>query len=99
MRGCRNWSAICAWSSADETLTLSVVDSAAALVPGQGGLPTLRLDLHLSAPLPEGWQREGVGGYVDRNYNDRLGWREIVIQGGPGVAIAANERAGGGCLE
>jgi len=72
---------------ADQVLTLAVVDSAASFVPGQGGLPTLRIESHLSSALPEGWQHKGVGGYTDRNYNDRLGWREIVIQGGQGVAI------------
>jgi ABC-type nickel/cobalt efflux system permease component RcnA len=60
-------------------------------VPGQGGLPTLRLDLHLTGQLPEGWQSKGLGGYVDRNYNDRLGWRELVVLGGPGVVIEATD--------
>ncbi|RIK45068.1 MAG: high-affinity nickel-transporter [Chloroflexi bacterium] len=75
---------------AGRVLELRVDQSAASFVPGQGGLPTLRLDLQLSAPLPEGWQEKGLGGYTDRNYNDRLGWREIVIQGGQGVEIAAS---------
>lgn len=72
---------------ADTVVPLWVIDSGAAFVPGQGGLPTLRVELHLAGRLPEGWQRDGLGGYVDRNYNDRLGWRELVIVGGPGVEI------------
>jgi ABC-type nickel/cobalt efflux system permease component RcnA len=71
----------------DSVLPLTVVDRAASLQPGQG-LPTLRLEAHFSAQLPDGWQQDGLGGYTDRNYSDRLGWRELVIQGGKGVEIA-----------
>src|SRR4029079_3934234 len=68
-------------------LPLTVVDRAASLQPGPG-LPTLRLEAHFSAQLPDGWQQDGLGGYTARNYSYRLGWRELVIQGGPGVKIA-----------
>ena len=70
----------------DSVLPLTVLDRSAALGPGQG-LPTLRLEAHLSATLPAGWEQRGIGGYTDRNYSDRLGWREIVIQGGEGVKL------------
>jgi ABC-type nickel/cobalt efflux system permease component RcnA len=71
----------------DDVVSLTVLDRGALLAPGQAGLQTLRIVVHLSGALPDGWQADGLGGYTDRNYNDRLGWREIVIQGGPGVAI------------
>lgn len=71
----------------DETLPLRVLDSSAKYRPGQGGLPILRLQTNLLADLPKNWEDNGAGYYTDRNYEDRLGWREIVIQGGPGVAI------------
>ncbi len=71
----------------DETLPLRVLDSSATYRPGQGGLPILRLQTNLLADLPKNWEDNGAGYYTDRNYEDRLGWREIVIQGGPGVAI------------
>ncbi len=61
---------------------------AAAFVPGEGGLPTLRIEARLLADLPRGWEGRGAGSYVDRTYADRLGWREIVLHGGPGVAVA-----------
>ncbi len=57
------------------------------LLSGQGGLQVLRLDVTFTASLPDGWQDDGFGGYTDRNYQDRLGWREVVVQGGAGVAI------------
>lgn len=71
----------------DEALPLEVLDRSAAYRPGQAGLPTLRVEARLVAELPEDWEEEGAGYYTDRNYEDRIGWREIVIRGGPGVAV------------
>jgi nickel/cobalt exporter len=71
----------------DEKLPMRVFDSSAVYRPGQGGLPTLRVEVRLLADLPDDWKENGAGSYTDRNYEDRLGWREIVVQGGPGVAI------------
>lgn len=71
----------------DEALPLEVLDRSAAYRPGQGGLPTLRVEARLLAELPEDWEEEGDSYYADRNHEDRLGWREIVVRGGPGVAV------------
>ena len=54
-------------------------------MPGQGGLPTLRVEAHLLADLPKDWR--GEADYADRTYENRLGWREIVVKDGSGVAI------------
>ena len=69
------------------SLPLRVLDSSAAYRPGQGGLPILRVEVRLLAELPKNWEDIGAGHYTDRNYENHLGWREIVVQGGPGVAI------------
>jgi ABC-type nickel/cobalt efflux system permease component RcnA len=74
----------------DSALPLSIEERRLALLPGEGGLKILRLDARFSATLPDGWQDDGYGGYTDRNYQDRLGWREVVVQGGPGVAIESS---------
>jgi nickel/cobalt transporter (NicO) family protein len=66
---------------------LRVLDSSAAYRPGQGGLPILRIEAHLLADLPKDWEDHGGSHYADRTYEDHLGWREIVAQGAPGVAI------------
>jgi nickel/cobalt transporter (NicO) family protein len=68
-------------------LLLRVLDSSAEYRPGQGGLPILRIETRLLADLPKDWEDHGVGHYTDRTYENRLGWREIVVKGGPGVAI------------
>lgn len=71
----------------DDVIPLSISDRSLEWSAGQGGLQVLRLDALFTGSLPDGWQDDGFGGYTDRNYQDRLGWREIVIQGGDGVAI------------
>src|SRR5215213_8837167 len=70
-----------------EDLLLRVLDSSAEYKPGQGGLPILRIEARLLADLPKDWEDHGAGHYTDRTYENRLGWREIVVKGGPGVAI------------
>ena len=70
----------------DEILPLEVLDRSAEYRPGQGGLPTLRIEVHLMAELPKSW--EGKGAYfADSNYEDTIGWREIVVKGAPGVSV------------
>jgi hypothetical protein len=51
-------------------------------------LPTLRIELELFAPLPESpptvtWEII----YEDRNYSQRLGWKEIIARAGPSMKI------------
>ena len=69
----------------DEVSPLEVVDRSAEYRPGQGGLPTLRIKANLLAELPKNWQ--GQAHYADNTYENRLGWREIVVEGGAGIAI------------
>ena len=66
---------------------MRVLDSSAAYRPGQGGLPVLRIEARLLADLPKDWEDHGAGHYTDSTYEDHLGWREIVVKGGPGIAV------------
>jgi nickel/cobalt exporter len=63
---------------------LSVDDARAGLSSGQGGLDVLRVDLLFTGPL-----RDSMASlrYEDRNYADRLGWKEIVAYGTGGQGI------------
>ena len=70
-----------------ETLPLRVLDRSARYKPGQGGLPTLRIEAHLLAELPNDAQTQGAGYYADQNYEGRVGWQEIIVRGGPGVVV------------
>jgi nickel/cobalt transporter (NicO) family protein len=62
----------------DRAVRLAVTGSALTFPEGVGGLPTLRLECDLAAPLP-------VAGrtltYSDGNHQGRVGWREITAVG------------------
>jgi nickel/cobalt transporter (NicO) family protein len=88
---------LAAWAEAKapglaEGLTLSVngrdvpleVRSARAqLLPGQGGLQTLRFEGDFAAPAPT----EGTLTYTDGNFADLIGWREITAVGEDGAVL------------
>ncbi len=65
------------WKLESQTLTFP---------PGQGGLPTLRRVLLLTADLPA-TQTTWQGSYQDNNYAERLGWQEVVVQAADGVNL------------
>ncbi len=54
-------------------------------LPGQGGLPTLRLSGWFAANLPPYtvWQAD----YRDDNFASRLGWQELIVQAMPGASL------------
>ncbi|MEX2245127.1 MAG: hypothetical protein WEC75_00400 [Dehalococcoidia bacterium] len=55
---------------------------------GQGGLLLLRLQVTSQAELSDGWRDAPPRvEFADNNDMDRIGWREIVVRGGAGVAI------------
>ena len=54
--------------------------------PGAGDLPTLRMEISLVAPL-EG-VRTGTLVYRSGNYNERIGWKEIIARPGEGVSLS-----------
>jgi nickel/cobalt transporter (NicO) family protein len=61
------------------------------LLPGQGGLQTMRLTAWLVAPLPDASSRMGTSSlardYRDDNEPDRIGWREIVVRPLDGLSL------------
>lgn len=70
----------------DEAATLAVTASTARLVEGEGGLPTLRMEWDLSAPLGAAAAGTSIS-FENNNYDGRNGWREIVVQEGGGVSV------------
>jgi nickel/cobalt exporter len=68
-------------------VALHVVSAAMTFRPGQAGLPILRLEAEFAGSLPE---RSGSADYRDLNYPGRIGWKEITVRSGAGVAIAAS---------
>jgi ABC-type nickel/cobalt efflux system permease component RcnA len=62
----------------DARRSLSVDELEASLQPGRAGLETLRLECLYGARLDG---RTGRVAFSDRNFSDRVGWREIVVRG------------------
>lgn len=63
-----------------KTVSPIVVATALEFPPGAGGLLTLRLTCNYRAPIPE----HSVSAQIyfhDANYTNRIGWREITVQG------------------
>jgi ABC-type nickel/cobalt efflux system permease component RcnA len=54
--------------------------------PGAGGLPTLKIGVQYRATLPEAGATVALS-YLDTNYADRAGWKEIVAVGAPGIVV------------
>ena len=62
-----------------QRLDLRVTSAEAVLAPGGTGLEVLRVDLVLSAPVEQSADVRAVV-VIDRNYEDRVGWKEIVVR-------------------
>ena len=70
---------------------LSDVSHTLTFPAGQGGLLLTRLTATYRADLPDGWRDASPKmSFSDDNNGDRIGWREIVVRGGPGVDVVGS---------
>lgn len=67
-------------------IPLQVESSSISLPRGQAGLPTLRLEAVFAGPIERTTRIE----FQDRNYPDRLGWREITAVGAEGAIVVGS---------
>jgi ABC-type nickel/cobalt efflux system permease component RcnA len=58
--------------------------------PGQGGLPTMRIETIFQFPLEKPIGAPVRVRYRDTNFRDRIGWKEIVVGAGEGVVLTAS---------
>jgi nickel/cobalt transporter (NicO) family protein len=65
---------------------LTLTAQTAKLPLGAGGLSTLRLELNLEGRFPGNGETH-ILTFEDRNYSDRIGWREIVAAPASGITI------------
>jgi ABC-type nickel/cobalt efflux system permease component RcnA len=71
-----------------DPVDLEVVDSELSFLPGDGGLQLLRFTVTYTAGVPDDWRSAPPSvSFEDSNYDDRIGWREVVVRGAPGVDI------------
>ena len=64
-------------------IPLRVLSTDVAFPPGQAGLRTLRLEAVLAGPVA----RNAEIAFLDENYGDRIGWREITAVGADGEIL------------
>ena len=74
----------------DAPRTLTLTEAGLTFPPGVGGLSTMRLVCGFSARLDQPLAAGSRITFADTSFVDRLGWREIVVQGS-GVTLAAVE--------
>ncbi len=71
----------------DAPAALRVAGQRMIFPEGQGGLLTLRMEFDLTADIV-GATQPIVIDYHDGNFAERIGWREIVVRPGDGVALS-----------
>ena len=70
----------------DAPAALQVENQHLSFPEGQGGLLTLRMEFDLTAATAGATQPIAID-YRDGNFAERIGWREIVVRPGDGVAL------------
>ncbi len=68
--------------------TLELTEAGLAFPPGVGGLSTMREVCGFTTSIASTIAAESQIAFADRSFNERLGWREVVVEGS-GVTIAA----------
>ena len=68
--------------------SLQLTEAGLAFPPGVGGLSTMREVCGFTATLSSPIAADSTISFADRSFSERLGWREIVVQGS-GVTITA----------
>ena len=74
---------------ANGPMVLRLTGAGLELLPGAGGLKTLRMVCEFVADLPAPITAGAQVSFEDRSYADRIGWREIVVSG-DGTTVAAS---------
>jgi ABC-type nickel/cobalt efflux system permease component RcnA len=69
-----------------DPVALAVDGATADLLPGQGGLDVLRLEVTATGATDEA----GAIAFADANFENRVGWREVTAVGADGVALTGS---------
>ena len=72
-------------------VALQKIASTLSFPAGQGGLTTQRLVADFTVVMPSRWEQSSPSlEYEDRNYSERLGWREVVVRSLAGVRTVSS---------
>jgi ABC-type nickel/cobalt efflux system permease component RcnA len=66
---------------------LRLTSKAISMPKGSGGLMTLRIECDFEGAAPESAAATHRIRFEDTNYRERIGWREMVVESAPGVAV------------
>lgn len=96
IEACRRLARGVAITAAGRTVPLAAAAGAALSFPaGSGGLSTLRLECTFEAPIAAASEAAGAPisiAYEDRNFTERIGWREVAVFG-DGATITSTDAA------
>ena len=84
------WLAQLALSLDGQPLELRAAEGRAILTPGAGGLPTVRFETRARAEWPGRPPGAHALAYRDGNFAERVGWKEVVLIAGEGVAVTTS---------
>ncbi|HWP44449.1 MAG TPA: hypothetical protein VNO14_14485, partial [Blastocatellia bacterium] len=77
-------------------VNLVPVSKSISTPPGAGGLATLRIECAYSGGIPGRTRSARRVRFENANYQERLGWREVVVSGASGVSIFDSSAYGNG---
>jgi ABC-type nickel/cobalt efflux system permease component RcnA len=77
-------------------MSLVLLSKSISTPPGAGGLPTLRIECSYSGEVRGGSRGTRRVRFENTNYQERLGWREMVVSGASGVAVFDSTAYGSG---
>jgi ABC-type nickel/cobalt efflux system permease component RcnA len=87
--GCAEWANGLAIEEEDRNLQLRTARTNATITPGEGGLPTLRIECRQVAERPGGPGERQIT-VTDRNFAQRAGWREVTAMA-DGVTLVSSD--------
>jgi ABC-type nickel/cobalt efflux system permease component RcnA len=87
--GCAKWAEGLAIEEGGRGLRLRTAQTNAAMTPGEGGLPTLRIECRQVAERPGGAGERRIA-VTDRNFAQRAGWREVTATA-DGVTLVSSD--------
>ncbi|HYC22049.1 MAG TPA: hypothetical protein VEI94_05070 [Candidatus Bathyarchaeia archaeon] len=82
-----------------QSVPLDLLASDVRLLPGAGNLPTLRLEIDAAGVVAPGASAVRRVRFADSGDPERLGWREIVVVPGPGIAVFDSSAFGNGLTD
>lgn len=83
----------------EQPIALRILKKHINLKPGAGNLPTTRIEWDLIGDLPDANNGVHHFKFENKNYTERIGWDEIVVERAPGVNVFDSTAFGSGVTD